>query len=53
MTREELIDLRAKLEAKHADLKQIGDFDASAATVRMAIETLLKLTDHHLERARK
>ncbi len=53
MTRDEILELRKTLQAEYAKLKLIGDFDASAATVRLAIESLLKLTDHALERARK
>jgi len=53
MNREELLDLRKMLQTEFDRLKLIGDFDASAATVRMAIETLLKLTNHALERVKK
>lgn len=53
MTRDEIVDLRKILQAEAVKLKVIGDFDASAATVRLAIESLLKLTDHALEKARK
>lgn len=53
MTRDEIIELRRTLVNEYTKLKVIGDFDASAATVRLAIESLLKLTDHVLEKARK
>lgn len=53
MTRDELVELRRTLQFKYEDLKKIGDFDASAANVRMAIETCLKLTNHELEKKRK
>ena len=53
MTREELVQLRKTLQIKNDDLKRIGDFDASAATVRLCVESLLKLTDHALEKAKK
>lgn len=53
MTREELVDLRRVLLMKAEYLRSLGDFDANAGTVRLAIESLLKLTDHAIEKARK
>lgn len=53
MTKEELLELRKTLQTKYEDLKRIGDFDANAGSVRMAIESLLKLTNHELEKKRK
>lgn len=53
MTREEIVQLRKTLQTESDKLKILGDFDASAATVRLAIESLLKLTDHALEKAKK
>jgi len=53
MTRDEIVELRNTLLLERDRLKIIGDFDASAATIRLAIESLLKLTDHALEKARK
>jgi hypothetical protein len=53
MTREELVDLRRMLLDKFRALEHIGDFDANAGTVRLAIECLVKLTDHAIEKARK
>lgn len=53
MNRDELLELRKTLQTDYDRLKLIGDFDASAAMVRLSIESLLKITNHLLEKAKK
>jgi hypothetical protein len=53
MNRDEVLELRKILQAEFDRLKLLGDFDASAATVRLCTESLLKLTNHMLERMKK
>lgn len=53
MNRDEVLELRKILQTEFDRLKLLGDFDASAATVRLAVESLLKLTNHLLERMKK
>lgn len=52
MTREEMIELRKATFERVERLRVIGDYGAGAADIRENAETLLKITDHLLERMR-
>ncbi len=52
MNREEIIALRKDLHARVERLRRTGDYGAGASDIRENAETLLKITDHLLERMR-
>jgi len=53
MTRDELVLLRNKLHQEVEHRKKLGDYDANAGGIRCAVEALLSLTQHLLDRMRK
>lgn len=52
MNRDEIIALRRDVLEVVKKLQQIGDYGAGAGDIRFLAETVLKLTDHLLERMR-
>jgi hypothetical protein len=52
MSREEVVALRTELLDVVAKLRKIGDYGAGAGDIRFLAETVLKLTDHLLEKMR-
>lgn len=52
MIRDELVILRNTLQREVEQRKQLGDYDANAAGVRLAIEACLKIAQHLLDRMR-
>lgn len=53
MTRDEVLQLRNQLQALIDQLRRLGDYDASARSIRETAEAVLKLTQHLLDRMRK
>lgn len=50
MTRAELVEHRNQLQRVVEERRRLGDYDASAGTIRFLAESQLKLADHILSR---
>ena len=52
MDKKEMLELRKTLVERVERLRKVGDWGAGASDIRDNSESLLKLTDHLLERMR-
>lgn len=50
MTRAELVELRNRLQGAVTERKRLGDYNADAPYIRLALESQLQMVDHILSR---
>lgn len=53
MTRPELVKLRQDLQRAVDERKRLGDYNADAPYIRLALESQLAMVDHTLSRMKK
>lgn len=53
MTRDDLLALRIALQMQVDMMRKLGDYDANAKPVRVALEASLLITQHLLDRMKK